>query len=50
MNKNQTLEQKYNSARVNLLLVVILTAVNIVLFFTGSETMMLFLHPSLIML
>ena len=42
MNKNQTLEQKYNSARVDLLLIVILTAVNIILYFTGSETMMLF--------
>jgi hypothetical protein len=42
MNKNQSLEQKYNSTRVNLLLIVILTAVNIVLYFTGSETMMLF--------
>ena len=36
MNKNQTLEQKYNSTRVNLLLIVILTAVNIVFYFTGS--------------
>ena len=42
MNKNQTLEQKYNSTRMNLLLVVILTAVNIILYIAGSESMLLF--------
>ena len=42
MKQAQTLEQKYRSSRMNLLLMVILTAVNIVLFFTGTETMMLF--------
>lgn len=42
MNKNQTLEQKYQGARMNLLLMLILTVVNIVLFFTGAETMLLF--------
>jgi len=36
------LQQKYNSARVNLLLVIILTVVNVALLFGGSETMMLF--------
>lgn len=40
--QTQTLDQKYNSSRMNLLLMVILTVVNIVLFFTGAETMMLF--------
>lgn len=35
-------QQKYDSARSNLLLMLILTVVNIVLLFTGSESMMLF--------
>ncbi len=38
----QPLEQKYNTARLNLLLMIGLTAVNLVLLFTGSDVMMLF--------
>lgn len=38
----QVAQQKYDSARSNLLLMLILTVVNIVLLFTGSSTMMLF--------
>lgn len=36
------LQQKFNSSRLNLLLVIILTVVNIVMLIGGSETMMLF--------
>lgn len=36
------LQQKYNTARSNLLLVIVLTLVNIVLFFAESNTMLLF--------
>lgn len=42
MSNRDQLQQAYNKARGNLLLVIILTAVNIVLFFLGSESMMLF--------
>lgn len=44
MNQSQRefIQQKYKNSRSNLLLVVILTVLNLVLFFTGSETMMLF--------
>lgn len=48
MNKNQNLttreqlQQKFNTSRMNLLLMMALTVVNIVLFFAGSESMMLF--------
>lgn len=38
----EQLQQKFKSSRANLLLVIILTIVNIVLFFFGSETMLLF--------
>lgn len=37
-----SLEQKYNTARLNLLLMIGLTVVNLVLLFTGSDVMMLF--------
>ena len=39
---SQLMQEKYKTARYNLLLMLILTVVNIVLFFTGSETMFLF--------
>jgi hypothetical protein len=48
MNKNQNLstreqlQQKFNTSRMNLLLMMVLTVVNVVLFFTGSDSMMLF--------
>lgn len=42
MTLRQGLEQKHKSGRSNLLLAIILTVVNIVLLFTGSETMLLF--------
>lgn len=42
MTLRQSLEQKQKSGRSNLLLAIILTIVNIVLLFTGSETMLLF--------
>lgn len=38
----EVLEQKYKSARSNLLLTIILTVVNVILLLSGSETMMLF--------
>ncbi len=38
----QIAQQKYDSARSNLLLMLILTVVNIILLFTGSSSMMLF--------
>lgn len=42
MNKNANLMQKYASSRNNLLLMLILTAVNIIMFVCGSYTMLLF--------
>ncbi len=39
---SQLMQEKYKTARNNLLLMLILTVVNIVLFFTGSDTMFLF--------
>lgn len=38
----EQLEQKYKSARMNLLLIIILTVVNVVLLLVGSDTMLLF--------
>ncbi len=38
----KTAQEKYNTARVSLLLLIVLTVVNLVLFAIGSETMMLF--------
>lgn len=40
--ERERLQKKYDSARSNLLLAIVLTVVNIVLFFTGSGTMLLF--------
>lgn len=40
--KREAAQQKLNTARVNLLLMIILTLVNIVLYFAGTDTMMLF--------
>lgn len=42
MTLRQSLDQKYRSARSNLLIAVILTLVNIVMLLAGSDTMMLF--------
>lgn len=42
MNTKEIAQQKYKTARNNLLLMLILTVVNIVLYVGGSETMMLF--------
>ena len=42
MNERQILAQKERSGRINLLLAIILTVANIVLFLGGSDTMMLF--------
>lgn len=41
-NQRNALQKRYNTARTELLLVIILTVVNIVLFFAGSDSMMLF--------
>ena len=38
----EMLQQKYKSARANLLLIIILTVVNVVMLLTGSDTMLLF--------
>lgn len=38
----ETCEQKYKTARINLLLMIGLTVVNLILLFTGSDMMMLF--------
>jgi hypothetical protein len=42
LSQREQLQQKYNASRLNLLLMVGLTVVNIVFFLTGSETMLLF--------
>ena len=42
MGTKEMVQQKYKTARNNLLLMMILTVVNIVLYVTGSDTMMLF--------
>ena len=42
MSTKEMVQQKYKTARNNLLLMLILTVVNIVLYVTGSDTMMLF--------
>lgn len=42
MNTKETVQQKYTKARNNLLLMLILTVINIILYFVGSDTMMLF--------
>lgn len=42
LSPREQLQQKYRSARSNLLLTIILTVVNVVLLIGGSESMMLF--------
>lgn len=42
MSPRQMAESRYRSARLDLLIVIIFTVLNIVMLFTGSETMMLF--------
>ena len=42
MTERQRIQQKYSTSRANLLLVIILTVVNIVLFLAGSDSMLLF--------
>ena len=42
MNTKEVMQQKYTKARNNLLLMLILTVVNIILYVVGSDTMMLF--------
>lgn len=42
LSPREMLEQKYKSARMNLLLTIILTVVNVVMLLTGSENMLLF--------
>lgn len=42
MNTKETVQEKYTKARNNLLLMLILTVINIILYLVGSDTMMLF--------
>lgn len=42
MTTKETVQQKYRTARNNLLLMLILTIINIILYVVGSDTMMLF--------
>lgn len=42
MNTKENIQQKYKTARNNLLLMLILTVINIILYVVGSDTMMLF--------